>query len=149
MLGRRTNPKRERPINRQGVSARRIIIALVVLVTVCVVSLIVAGVTSLISLAERIHPVAGSIVFWTLFSRPPGRPLLRDRVRKTSTGADSAEEEFGPKHDAYLGSAPVRARRQSAHARQSSDHTRRNRKCDRRFVVESTPLFAEQPARCF
>src|SRR6202795_5309521 len=50
----------------QNFNARRIIIALVVLVTVCVVSLIIAGVTSLISLAERIHPLAGSIVFWTL-----------------------------------------------------------------------------------
>ena len=50
----------------QNFNARKIIIALVVLVTVCVVSLIVTGVTSLISLAERIHPLAGSIVFWTL-----------------------------------------------------------------------------------
>ena len=50
----------------QNFNARKIIIALVVLVTVCLLSLIVAGVTSLISLAERIHPIAGSIVFWTV-----------------------------------------------------------------------------------
>lgn len=47
--------------------ARRIVITLIVLATVCVLSLIVAGVTSLISLADRIHPVAGTIVFWSFF----------------------------------------------------------------------------------
>ncbi|MEY2600803.1 MAG: hypothetical protein QOJ36_122, partial [Verrucomicrobiota bacterium] len=50
----------------QNFNARKIIIVLIVLATVCLLSLIVAGVTSLISLAERIHPLAGSIVFWTL-----------------------------------------------------------------------------------
>src|SRR5260370_7633046 len=54
------------PAAEQNFTARKIVIALVVLVTVCLLSLIIAGVTSLISLAERIHPLAGSIVFWTL-----------------------------------------------------------------------------------
>ncbi|MGE5209525.1 MAG: DUF697 domain-containing protein [Alphaproteobacteria bacterium] len=48
----------------QSFSGRRLIIGLAVLVGVCVVSLIIAGATSLISLADRIHPVAGTIVFW-------------------------------------------------------------------------------------
>src|SRR5438445_527755 len=48
----------------QNTSARKLIISLVVLVTVCLVSLIIAGVTSLISLADRIHPIAGTIVFF-------------------------------------------------------------------------------------
>ena len=33
-------------------------------VALCVGSIIVAGLTSLVSLAERIHPVAGQLVFW-------------------------------------------------------------------------------------
>jgi len=50
----------------QNSSARKIIIVLAVMLTVCVVSVIIAGVTSLISLADRIHPVAGTIVFWAV-----------------------------------------------------------------------------------
>src|SRR6266436_1237784 len=50
----------------QGVSARRIIIGVIVLLTVCVVALVVTGVTSLISLADRLHPIAGSVVFWVV-----------------------------------------------------------------------------------
>ena len=39
---------------------------LLALGVVSMVSLIVAGATSLISLADRIHPVAGTVVFWGL-----------------------------------------------------------------------------------
>jgi hypothetical protein len=42
------------------------IIVLAVMITVCLVSLIVAGATSLISLADRIHPIAGTVVFWAV-----------------------------------------------------------------------------------
>ncbi len=35
-----------------------------VLTAVCIVCIIVAGLTSLVSLADHIHPVAGQIVFW-------------------------------------------------------------------------------------
>ncbi len=45
---------------------RRLIIGLAVLMSVCVASLIIAGATSLISLADRIHPLAGTIVFWVV-----------------------------------------------------------------------------------
>ena len=48
----------------QSSGARRIIMVLAVMTTVCVVSLIIAGVASLVSLADRIHPIAGTIVFW-------------------------------------------------------------------------------------
>jgi hypothetical protein len=37
---------------------------LVLVSSVCLVSLVVAGMMSLVSLAERIHPVAGQIMFW-------------------------------------------------------------------------------------
>src|SRR6266540_1135413 len=82
---------------------RKIVITLVVLTTVCVLSLIVGGVTSLISLADRIHPVAGSVVFWTIvlaagffafycviaYARLPAALI-------------PPAETSGPKHEAYL-----------------------------------------------
>ena len=46
--------------------ARKVILVVAVVVTVCLLSLIVAGFTSLVSLAERIHPIAGEIVFWSV-----------------------------------------------------------------------------------
>jgi hypothetical protein len=45
---------------------RKVIVGLLVLLTVCVIALVITGVTSLISLADRIHPVAGSVVFWAI-----------------------------------------------------------------------------------
>src|SRR5205823_14164889 len=45
-------------------NARTLLIGIAVLMGVCIASLIIAGATSLISLAERIHPVAGTIAFW-------------------------------------------------------------------------------------
>lgn len=93
----------------QNFNARKIIIALVVLVTVCVVSLIVAGVTSLISLAERIHPLAGSIVFWTLILAAGFFALYCViAYAKLPAALIPPEEEFGPKHDAYLEALRVR-----------------------------------------
>jgi hypothetical protein len=93
----------------QNFNARKIIIALVVLVTVCVLSLIVAGVTSLISLAERIHPLAGSIVFWTLILAAGFFALYCViAYAKLPAALIPPEEEFGPKHDAYLEALRVR-----------------------------------------
>jgi len=93
----------------QNFNARRIIIALVVLVTVCVLSLIVAGVTSLISLAERIHPVAGSVVFWTLVLGAGFFALYcAIAYAKLPAALIPPEEEFGPKHDAYLEALRIR-----------------------------------------
>src|SRR5438309_12021149 len=50
----------------QNSSLRRIILLLLALGGVSICSLIVAGATSLISLADRIHPIAGTVVFWGL-----------------------------------------------------------------------------------
>src|SRR5437667_6749649 len=83
--------------------ARRIIIPLVVLTTVCVLSLIVAGVTSLISLADRIHPVAGMIVFWSFFLAAGFFALYCVIAYAKLPGAlIPPEETSGPKHEAYL-----------------------------------------------
>ncbi len=93
----------------QNFNGRKIIIALVVLVTVCVVSLIVAGVTSLITLAERIHPLAGSFVFWTLILAAGFFALYCViAYAKLPAALIPPEEEFGPKHDAYLEALRVR-----------------------------------------
>jgi hypothetical protein len=93
----------------QNFNARRIIIALVILVTVCMLSLIVAGVTSLIWLAERIHPVAGSVVFWTLVLAAAFFALYcAIAYAKLPAALIPPEEEFGPKHDAYLEALRIR-----------------------------------------
>jgi hypothetical protein len=93
----------------QNFDARRIIIALVVLVTVCVLSLIVAGVTSLISLADRIHPLAGSIVFWTLILAAAWAALYcAIAYARLPAALIPPEEESGPKHDAYFEALRVR-----------------------------------------
>jgi hypothetical protein len=83
--------------------ARKIVITLVVLTTVCVLSLIVGGVTSLISLADRIHPVAGSVVFWTIVLAAGFSVLYCVIAYAKLPGAlTPPEETSGPKHEAYL-----------------------------------------------
>ena len=79
------------------------------LVTVCLLSLIIAGVTSLISLAERIHPVAGTIVFWSV-CLAAGFFALYCVVAYARLPAALVppEEESGPKYDAYLQALRVR-----------------------------------------
>jgi hypothetical protein len=97
------------PAEEQNLSARKIVIALVVLMTVCLLSLIIAGVTSLISLAERIHPLAGSIVFWTLFLAAGFFALYCVIAYAKLPGAlIPPEENSGPKHDAFLEALRVR-----------------------------------------
>jgi hypothetical protein len=93
----------------QNSSARKIIIVLAVMLTVCVVSLIIAGVTSLISLADRIHPVAGTIVFWAV-SLAAGFFALYCAVAYARLPAALVppEENSGPKHDAYLQALRIR-----------------------------------------
>ena len=83
--------------------ARKIVITLVVLTTVCVLSLIVGGVTSLISLADRIHPVAGSVVFWTIVLAAGFFAFYCVIAYAKLPGAlIPPEETSGPKHEAYL-----------------------------------------------
>lgn len=50
----------------QNSGLRKIVVALFAVGIVSMLSLIIAGATSLILLADRIHPVAGTIVFWGL-----------------------------------------------------------------------------------
>jgi Domain of unknown function (DUF697) len=77
--------------------------------TVCLVSLIIAGVASLVSLADRIHPVAGTIVFWAV-CLTAGLLALYYAIAYTRLPAalGPPEEESGPQYDAYL--QTVRAR---------------------------------------
>jgi uncharacterized protein DUF697 len=97
------------PAAEQNSSARKIVIALVVLMTVCLLSLIIAGVTSLISLAERIHPLAGSIVFWTLILAAGFFALYCViAYAKLPAALIPPEETSGPKHVAYLEALRVR-----------------------------------------
>jgi len=82
---------------------RKVIIALLVLLTICVISLIIAGVTSLISLADRIHPVAGSVVFWTIVLAAAFFALYGAIAYAKLPGAlVPPDETSGPKHEAYL-----------------------------------------------
>ena len=90
-------------------SAKKIIVVLAVLVTVCFLSLIIAGVTSLISLAERIHPIAGMIVFWGVCLAAGFFALYcLIAYAKLPAALVPPEEEVGPKHDAYLQTLRVR-----------------------------------------
>src|SRR2546428_11827575 len=93
----------------QNTSARKLIISLVVLMTVCLVSLIIAGVASLISLAERIHPIAGTIVFWSVCAAAGFFALYcAIAYAKLPAALVPPEEESGPKYDAYLQALRVR-----------------------------------------
>ena len=83
--------------------ARRVVITLIVLTTVCVLSLIVAGVTSLISLANRIHPVVGTVVFWTIVLAAGFFALYcLIAYARLPAALMPPEERAGPKHEAYL-----------------------------------------------
>ena len=87
----------------QGLSMRKIVFVVVALGAVSVLSLIVAGVTSLISLADRIHPVAGSIVFWTIVLAAGFFAIYCLIAYAKLPGAlIPPEETSGPKHEAYL-----------------------------------------------
>ena len=93
----------------QNSSARKIIVVLAVLVTVCLLSLIIAGVTSLISLAERIHPIAGTIVFWSVCLAAGFFTLYCViAYAKLPAALVPPVEESGPKYDAYLQALRVR-----------------------------------------
>jgi hypothetical protein len=93
----------------QNSGARKLIIILAVMITVCLVSLIVAGATSLISLADRIHPVAGTIVFWAVCLTAGFFALYcAIAYARLPAALVPPEEDSGPKHDAYLQALRVR-----------------------------------------
>src|SRR5262245_4909544 len=87
----------------QSSSGRKLIIGLAVLMTVCVASLIIAGATSLISLADRIHPLAGTIVFWGICLAAGFFALYCVIAYARLPAALIPPNEIsGPKHEAYL-----------------------------------------------
>ena len=78
-------------------------------VTVCLVSVIIAGFTSLISLADRIHPIAGTIVFWAVCLAAACFALyFAIAYARLPAALVPPEEHSGPKHDAYLQALRVR-----------------------------------------
>jgi hypothetical protein len=93
----------------QNSSARKIMMIVAVLITVCLASLIIAGVTSLISLADRIHPIAGAIVFWSV-CLTAGFFALYCAVAYARLPAALVppQEDSGPEHDAFLQALRVR-----------------------------------------
>jgi hypothetical protein len=93
----------------QNSGARKIIIVLAVMLTVCVVSVIIAGITSLISLADRIHPVVGTIVFWAVCLAAGFFALYcAIAYARLPPALVPPEENSGPKHDAYLQALRIR-----------------------------------------
>jgi len=93
----------KRAVAVQNSSARRVIIGLAVLMSVCVASLIIAGATSLISLADRIHPLAGTIVFWGICLAAGFLALYCViAYARLPAALIPPEETSGPKHEAYL-----------------------------------------------
>jgi Domain of unknown function (DUF697) len=99
----------ESNVRDQSSGARKIIIGVVVLLTVCVAALVITGVTSLISLADIIHPVAGSVVFWTVVLAAAAAALYGlIAYAKLPAALIPPEEQSGPKHDAYLEALRVR-----------------------------------------
>jgi hypothetical protein len=93
----------------QNSSAKKIIVVLAVVITVCLLSLVIAGVTSLISLAERIHPIAGIIVFWSVCLAVGFFALYCViAYARLPAALVPPEEESSPKYDAYLQALRVR-----------------------------------------
>jgi len=80
-----------------------------VTMTVCFASIIIAGVTSLISLADRIHPIVGTIVFW-IVCLAAGFLALYCAIAYAGLPAalGPPEQDSGPKYDAYLQALRVR-----------------------------------------
>src|SRR5436190_2391109 len=87
----------------QNSGLRRIILVVLALAAISMLSLIVAGATSLISLADRIHPVAGTVVFWGLCLAAGFFALYCViAYAQLPPALVPPEETSGPKHEAYL-----------------------------------------------
>jgi hypothetical protein len=87
----------------QSLNMKKIVFGVIALGVVSLLSLIVAGATSLISLAERIHPVAGTIVFWSVCLAAGFFALYCViAYARMPAALVPPEEASGPKHDAYL-----------------------------------------------
>src|SRR5262245_18323077 len=87
----------------QNSGMRRIVLVLLALGVISIVSLIVAGATSLISLADRIHPVAGAVVFWAICLAAGFLALYCViAYAQLPPALVPPKETSGPKHEAYL-----------------------------------------------
>src|SRR6478735_8673218 len=87
----------------QNSGLRKIILVLLALGVVSMVSLIVAGATSLITLADKIHPVAGTVVFWILCLAAGFLALYCViAYAQLPPALVPPNETSGPKHEAYL-----------------------------------------------
>ena len=90
-------------------SGRRLIIGGGVLISVCVVSLIIAGATSLISLADRIHPLAGTIVFWGVCVAAGFFALYcAIAYARLPAALVPPEEDISPQYEAFLEALRIR-----------------------------------------
>src|SRR5262245_55797851 len=87
----------------QNSGLRRIVLVLLAIGVVSMLSLIVAGATSLISLADRIHPVAGTVVFWAICLAAGFFALYCViAYAQLPPALVPPKETSGPKHEAYL-----------------------------------------------
>src|SRR6266404_6997685 len=93
----------------QNSSLRKIILVLLALGVISMLSLIIAGATSLISFAERIHPVAGTIAFWGICLAAGFFALYcLIAYARLPAALVPPKETSGPKHEAYLRALRVR-----------------------------------------
>ena len=96
-------------ITEQNSGLRRIILVLLTLGVVSMLSLIIAGATSLILLAERIHPIAGSIAFWAICAGAGFFALYcAIAYARLPAGLVPPEEDVGPQYEAFLKALQVR-----------------------------------------
>src|SRR5215475_12378222 len=87
----------------QNSGLRKVVFVLLALGVVSILSLIVAGATSLISLADRIHPVAGTIVFWALCLTAGFFALYcATAYAQLPPALVPPKATSGPNHEAYL-----------------------------------------------
>src|SRR5262245_46561513 len=97
------------PAGDQNSGLRKIIFVLLAVGVVSILSLIVAGATSLISLADRIHPVAGTVVFWGICLAAGFFALYCViAYAQVPPALVPPKESSGPNHEAYLEALRVR-----------------------------------------
>jgi hypothetical protein len=78
-------------------------------ITICLALLTIAGVASLVSLADRIHPIAGTIVFWAVCLAVGFFALYYAiAYARLPAALGPPEEDSGPKYDVYLQSLRIR-----------------------------------------
>src|SRR3989442_785870 len=87
----------------QTSSMRENIFVVIALGALSLLSLIIAGGTRLISFAGRVHPVAGTIVFWSVCLAAGFFALYcLIAYARLPAALVPPEETSGPKHDAFL-----------------------------------------------